>query len=217
MTFAEKFFNLRKTAGLSQQQAAKRLGVSRQAISRWENGTALPDSLNIAGICTIFSVSADYLVNDDLENCVSVAPPIEEKIPNIKKSASRGIWFHIPALLLELAGITCFVCSAVTAFFVLFFIGLSISLAGIITAEYLFSATEREVRSSLRRRYYKRNVWLFLPVPLIVLSVAISYAAAVSSPEYGSFTLPVFLITFLALVIYFFISLMLTIFLTDKK
>ena len=43
MTFSEKLIRLRKREGLSQEALAEILGVSRQAVSRWEQGTALPD------------------------------------------------------------------------------------------------------------------------------------------------------------------------------
>ncbi len=66
MTFAEKFLKFRKQALLSQEEAAEKIGVSRQAISRWEQGTALPDAFNLSIICKVFGVSADYLINDDV-------------------------------------------------------------------------------------------------------------------------------------------------------
>ena len=66
MTFAEKFLKLRKQALLSQEEAAEKIGVSRQAISRWEQGTALPDAFNLSIIRKVFGVSADYLINDDV-------------------------------------------------------------------------------------------------------------------------------------------------------
>lgn len=46
MTFAEKLVQLRKKEGYTQEELADRPEVSRQAISRWEIGTAVPDSLN---------------------------------------------------------------------------------------------------------------------------------------------------------------------------
>ena len=56
---------LRKEKGWSQEDFAEKLDVSRQAISRWENGTALPDAQNILQISKLFGVSADYILNDD--------------------------------------------------------------------------------------------------------------------------------------------------------
>lgn len=68
MTFAEKFYSLRKEAGLSQEECAENIGVSRQAISRWEMGTATPDMQNLLAISNLFSVSTDYLIRDDIDN-----------------------------------------------------------------------------------------------------------------------------------------------------
>lgn len=64
MTFAEKFQALRRQNGWSQEQLAEKLSVSRQAISRWENGEVLPDAPNLIQISRLFGVSADYLLND---------------------------------------------------------------------------------------------------------------------------------------------------------
>lgn len=68
MTFGEKLFNLRKSKNFSQEELAEKLGVTRQAISRWENGETMPDSPNLIEICDLFDVSADYLLRDKPEN-----------------------------------------------------------------------------------------------------------------------------------------------------
>lgn len=47
MNLSEKIVELRKSNGMSQEALAEKLNVSRQAISRWENGTAMPDATNI--------------------------------------------------------------------------------------------------------------------------------------------------------------------------
>ena len=65
MTFSEKIINLRKAHGWSQEDFAEKLNVSRQAIGRWENDSALPDALNILQISKLFGVTTDYLLNDD--------------------------------------------------------------------------------------------------------------------------------------------------------
>ena len=65
MTFSEKIINLRKAHGWSQEDFAEKLNVSRQAISRWENDSALPDALNILQISKLFGVTTDYLLNDN--------------------------------------------------------------------------------------------------------------------------------------------------------
>ncbi len=67
MKLSDKLITLRKENGWSQEDFAEKLDVSRQAISRWENGTALPDAQNILQISKLFGVTADYLLNDDYE------------------------------------------------------------------------------------------------------------------------------------------------------
>ena len=56
MKFSEKLFQLRKKAGMSQEELAEQLEVSRQAISRWEMGTAMPDAPNLLRISTLFGI-----------------------------------------------------------------------------------------------------------------------------------------------------------------
>ncbi len=65
MRFEEKIVELRKQKGLSQEELAEQLGVSRQAVSRWELGQTLPDIPNLLQLCELFGVSADYLVKDE--------------------------------------------------------------------------------------------------------------------------------------------------------
>ncbi|MBP3570196.1 MAG: helix-turn-helix transcriptional regulator [Lachnospiraceae bacterium] len=65
MRFEEKIVELRKSKGLSQEELAEQLGVSRQAVSRWELGQTLPDITNLVQLCELFGVSADYLVRDE--------------------------------------------------------------------------------------------------------------------------------------------------------
>ena len=64
MTFGEKLQKLRKVHGLSQEELASQITVSRQALSKWELGTAIPDTENVLQISRIFDVSLDYLLND---------------------------------------------------------------------------------------------------------------------------------------------------------
>ena len=68
MNLPEKIIKHRKANGWSQEDFAEKLNVSRQAISRWENGTALPDAQNILQISKLFRVTTDYLLNDDYES-----------------------------------------------------------------------------------------------------------------------------------------------------
>jgi len=66
MNFADKLINLRKQHNLSQEELAEQLQVSRQAVSRWEQGATLPDAPNLLALSNIFAVSTDYLLRDEL-------------------------------------------------------------------------------------------------------------------------------------------------------
>ncbi|MBR4605206.1 MAG: helix-turn-helix transcriptional regulator [Lachnospiraceae bacterium] len=68
MTIQDKLVLLRKKKGWSQEDLAEKIDVSRQAISRWENGTALPDAENLRQLSHLYEVSTDYLLNDELES-----------------------------------------------------------------------------------------------------------------------------------------------------
>lgn len=75
MTFGNKLQALRARAGLSQEELAARLGVSRQAVSKWELDKAAPDAAYIVAISTLFAVTTDYLLKDDVPE---TPPPVGE-------------------------------------------------------------------------------------------------------------------------------------------
>lgn len=67
MNFAEKLLNLRTQYGYSQEALAEKLNVSRQAISKWELGTTLPETDKVITISDFFEVSTDYLLKDNIQ------------------------------------------------------------------------------------------------------------------------------------------------------
>ena len=71
MEFKDKLPVLRKQHGMTQQELSEKLGISRQAISCWERGTAVPSTENLISIGKLLGVSVDTLVNDAL--------PLEER------------------------------------------------------------------------------------------------------------------------------------------
>lgn len=72
-SFSEKLADLRRKEGLSQEQLADRLGVTRQSVSKWEGGAALPELSKIVALSEMFHVSVDYLVKDYLEEAETEA------------------------------------------------------------------------------------------------------------------------------------------------
>ena len=87
MRLPDKIILLRKQNGWSQEELAEKLKVSRQAVSRWENGTALPDAQNVLQLSKLFYVTTDYLLNDDYESDGDI--PLVQKARQETKEAFR--------------------------------------------------------------------------------------------------------------------------------
>ena len=62
MTFAEKLKSIRKQVGMSQELLAEKIGVSRQAVTKWETGAGIPDIENMISISNLFNISIDELI-----------------------------------------------------------------------------------------------------------------------------------------------------------
>ncbi len=62
MTFGEKLLNLRRARGWTQEELADKIGVTRQALSKWEANSALPDTKNVVALAKLFGVTTDYLL-----------------------------------------------------------------------------------------------------------------------------------------------------------
>ena len=77
MKLNEKIYQLQKQSAMTQDEVAEKLNISRQALSRWENGTAQPASNNIVEISKLFRVTTDYLLNEEYQN--------DEDIPVVKE------------------------------------------------------------------------------------------------------------------------------------
>ncbi|MCD8076922.1 MAG: helix-turn-helix domain-containing protein [Lachnospiraceae bacterium] len=67
MILSEKLLTLRTRAGLSQEELAEKLNVSRQSVSKWESGSSIPGIDKILEISRIYGISTDYLLKDEME------------------------------------------------------------------------------------------------------------------------------------------------------
>ena len=79
MEIGNKIYELRKKEGLSQEQLAEKLNVTRQTISKWELNETVPDIKQAKEISKIFKISLDELVNNDVEDFVI------QKVSNLEK------------------------------------------------------------------------------------------------------------------------------------
>lgn len=81
MTLGERIQNLRKERGISQEELAEAVGVSRQSVSKWENDAALPDTDNVLQLSRLFGVSADALLTGEPAQTDTDAAGAPEKTP----------------------------------------------------------------------------------------------------------------------------------------
>ena len=83
MILAEKIVLLRKMKGMSQEELAEQLGVSRQSISKWEGAQTVPDLKRILSMAELFGVSTDTLLRDDMD--------LEEHLPAIPVTEETAV------------------------------------------------------------------------------------------------------------------------------
>ncbi|MBD5545233.1 MAG: helix-turn-helix transcriptional regulator [Lachnospiraceae bacterium] len=92
MTFGEKIQKLRKEAGLSQEELSYQLGVSRQAISKWERDSGYPETEKIVRMSKIFHVTLDYLLNEEEAKKPENNP--DEKGIYVSREMAEGFLFY---------------------------------------------------------------------------------------------------------------------------
>lgn len=86
MSFGENLFRARKKAGLSQEEVAGRLGVSRQTISKWELDETLPDIRQSKKMAVLYRLTLDELIDFDVET-----KEIEEMIERVSEEKQAEI------------------------------------------------------------------------------------------------------------------------------
>ena len=86
MILADKIIELRKKNGLSQEELAEKLNVSRQSISKWEGAQSIPDMNKILKLSDLFSVSTDYLLKDEIEE-METQVPIEDHDSSVREAS----------------------------------------------------------------------------------------------------------------------------------
>ncbi len=79
MDFSEKLLTLRKAKNLTQEELAEKLNVSRQSVSKWESGQAVPELDKIVAISLVFDVTTDYLLKSSEIDDLSVKTEMLEK------------------------------------------------------------------------------------------------------------------------------------------
>lgn len=163
MKLSDKIIALRKTMGISQEELAEKLNLSRQAISRWEMGTALPDATNILLLSKLFGVTTDFLLNDEFESDNDVP-----KIKELKEDNTNLILFYLVAI----EGMTLliqFMSTMVLRNMFFAFTSFLLFLAPVGGFEYAYrkKGNKKNTATTLfRKRFYKISAWLGLYFPV---------------------------------------------------
>lgn len=87
---SENLYNLRKLHKLSQEQVAERLGVSRQAVAKWETGETAPDIHNCVALAQLYDVSVDELVSHDSATSGMMVPPKGKHLFGVVTVGDKG-------------------------------------------------------------------------------------------------------------------------------
>ena len=180
MKLSDKIIQLRKTNGWSQEDLAERLNVSRQAISRWEGATALPDVSNILQLSKLFGVTTDYLLNDEYES--------DNDLPKVKHLNSEGIQqIMIFMVTLEVMILIIQFMSTIILqskfFAILSFLPFVAAIGGFEYAYQKKSVEANEMTRTFRKKFYKISAWLgsYFPVRFAVMILSSFYPCPYSA------------------------------------
>ena len=190
MRFSEKLVMLRKDAGLSQEQLAEKLNISRQAVSRWESGTAMPDATNLLSLSNLFAVSVDQLLRDERDvSKVDKAITLNPK-QNMTTLLIVLIALEVLALLLQVIAV--FVTKNILFAFLSF-----LPFVGVVAG---FEVACRRCGAEaflLRSRFYIWTVWLgaYFPLRLVLFCAAILYPRPYYSLVFEALVLLIYLLS----------------------
>ena len=112
MTLGQRIQKGRKEAGLSQEELAEQLGVSRQAVSRWENDNGYPEMEKIIRLSQIYQVSLDYLAGNEQEK---PGEDISEKGWYVSNELAESFLAHQKSKFIKIG--ICFLLACVSSVF----------------------------------------------------------------------------------------------------
>lgn len=174
-----KLRNARNEKGLTQEQAAELLNVSRQTISNWENNRSYPDIISVIKMSDIYAVSLDHLLKEEKTMKQSYQEFLEESTNTVKAKRNLG-----KIILLS----TCFI--AWVAAMLVFWLSrgpetavLDVAFRWILLPLLLFAATVTVARNN----YWGRGNWLCV-IAAAITFLTIPYTEWVQQADMATFT-----------------------------
>lgn len=174
MKLPDKIVGLRKSNGMSQENLAEKLDVSRQAISRWESGAAMPDANNILQLSKLFDVTTDYLLNDDYQSDNDLPKIKEVQNDNLGQIMIYLVTLEVMILLMQF--MTTFILQNVFFAF-LSFLPFVAAIGGFEYAYQKKVSSAAEKTKNFRRKFYKISAWLglYFPIRFVISMLAKLY------------------------------------------
>ena len=176
MNLADRIQQLRKRKGISQEELADRIGVSRQAVSKWESGQTSPDLEKIVLLSDYFEVSTDYLlkgtqiasgqgVRPEWENGAS-----EDGQPNVRKSDA----WKLDAQIFTMAGSALNLIGLIAAAMIWYerqtaaatAAGLILMVAGCVVYGIGILKANGEAKVRAKTTFWSVNIWILPFIPL---------------------------------------------------
>ena len=195
---AERLYKLRKKSGLSQEELADKLGVSRQAVSKWERAEASPDTDNLILLSKLYNVTLDELLNadnleeEDLINSPEEESPIQEEVleDKLEEKMERDVWPGIIYGSLTLLAVIAFLLVGLLTglwhpYWVVFLLPLvvqSIFRAFTTKSVRKFAYAPLTVIIYILVSYYF-NIWNIMWVVFITIPIFYIIANAIDNPE----------------------------------
>lgn len=174
MKLSDKIVGLRKSNGMSQEDLAEELDISRQAISRWESGAAMPDANNILQLSKLFGVTTDYLLNDDYQSDNDLPKVKEVQNDNLGQIMIYLVTLEVMILLMQF--MTTFILQNVFFAF-LSFLPFIAAIGGFEYAYQKKVSSAAEKTKNFRRKFYKISAWLglYFPIRFVISMLAKLY------------------------------------------
>lgn len=161
MNIADRIQRLRKAKGISQEELADRIGVSRQAVSKWESEQSTPDIEKIILLSDYFEVTTDYLLKGI--ECLPTAGDCEKEKPKAGIFTIVGTAFNLIGLIIAAMIWHEEQTAAATAVGLLFLvIGSMIYAVGMVISG-------SEAKSQAKRSFWLVNIWTLSFIPLSLL------------------------------------------------
>lgn len=157
MNMADRIQQLRKARGISQEELAEKIGITRQAVSKWESGQSAPDVDRIIAMSDYFEVTTDYLLK-------GTEPSIEEN----GKKPDAGI-FAIAGTALNVIGLILAVIIWIEwqrAYSVA--VGLILMVLGCMIFGIGMMMSEEQSKKKVEILFWEVNLWILILIPYSV-------------------------------------------------